>query len=156
MVAAFLVHWVQKGRYDMSVKARIGEIEFEFETEADLKIFLAAARNGLVPTQPASPGETITERLGRVYERLGLKQRAIIAALNGAPDGLPDDELRAAVGADNNQALGGFMGGIAKSSKPIGLTVEHVVQKQYRGDHYHYRLSPEMREVALERAKSGQ
>jgi len=142
----------------MTIKAKVGDVEFILETEADVRAFLAATSNGAAMSQPGLPPETFVQKLRNFYRRLGSKplQLAMIRALAGEPEGLLDAQLREAVSIDSNQKLGGIMGGIAKNASGVGLALEQVlVKRKLATGAYHYRLTPDMRDAVLN-AKSGQ
>jgi len=138
----------------MAIKARIGDVILEVETEADLRMLLAAAKSGALAVQAPALPETVTERLTKLYHtRLGSdRQRGLIKALARAPDGLTDTEIRSALGFASNTVLAGVMASISKNAKAVGLRFEHVLVKDTlagNGALYRYRLSPEMREVVM-------
>jgi hypothetical protein len=135
----------------MAIKARIGNIVFEIETESDLRMFLATAKAGAVSLGAAPSSESVAARLRRFRDRLGSRnQRAVIDALIRSPDGLTDVEIRAALGLETNSALAGIMAAISKNASAVGLQLEHVLTKRVLPGPdawYRYRLSSEMREV---------
>lgn len=145
----------------MGVKAKIGDIQFEFDTEADLRMFLAAAKNGVVSGQVVEP-ETFVQKLRKFDQRIAArdKQRSLVKALLAGPEeGLTDAELRAHLGFRTNNELAGTMAGISKNAKGVGLSLEHVLTKRKLTDgSYRYRLTPDTREILAntKRAKSGQ
>lgn len=145
----------------MSIKAKInllGETEFTFETEADYRIWLKVGKERFTQAPASSQGggePSMHDRLVRFSENASAKQDTLLEALYKTKAGLTDVELRMAVGAKSNQALGGLIGGIAKTAKPFGLAVAHIISKTTRGAHYYYSLTSEMREV-LREAESSQ
>lgn len=137
----------------MAIKARIGDVVLEIETEADLRMFLSAARAGAVMLSAASRTETVLERLTRFYARLGTEnQRNLIHSLARTPEGLTDAQIRTNLGIDTNTSLAGIMSGISKNANACGLSIEHVlVRHTLQGSEawYRYRLTPEMRDVVV-------
>lgn len=139
----------------MAIKARIGDIELELESEADLRMLLSAAKNGRVLTQPSSLPDTLTERLKK-FNRLvhRANQRSILRALAEAANGLMDIELRTHLRIKDNRVLAGIMSGLSKNASTAGLRLEHVLVKrtlvtQSSTSRYRYQLTPEMREVIV-------
>ena len=137
----------------MAIKARIGDVELEIESEADLRMLMSVVRVGAVPMQPALLSETLGDKLKRFLKRVKKQeQRRILMALADSAEGLTDAELRARVGAKSNTVLAGYMSGLSKNATASGLRLEHVVVKhplavQSSNGMYQYRLTPEMREV---------
>ena len=136
----------------MGMRARIGDLVFEVETEADLRLLLRAAKDAGTSEESSITSETVSGRLRRCYASLKSDgQRGVIRALASAPDGLTDNELRAVVEVKNNIALAGLMAGISRHAKKAGLKLEQVLVKQVlrEGDaKYRFRLTPDMLEVA--------
>jgi hypothetical protein len=136
----------------MTMRARIGDLVFEVETEADLRLLLRAAKDAGTSEESSIASETVSGRLRRCYASLRSDgQRSVIRALASAPDGLTDNELRAVVEVKNNVALAGLMAGISRHAKKAGLKLEQVLVKQVlrEGDaKYRFRLTPDMLEVA--------
>ena len=137
----------------MAIKARIGDIELELESEADLRMLISVVKNGALPAQPAMPAETLHDKLRRFYKSVKKQgQRGVLTALANAPEGLTDVELRARVNARNNTVLAGYMSGLSKHAKATGLRLEQVLVKrvllaQPSTGLYQYHLTAEMREV---------
>lgn len=139
----------------MAIKARIGDIELELESEADLRMLLSAARNARVLVQPSSPSETLTDKLKRFYNLARRpNQRGILRALADAADGLMDIELRTHLSLKDNRELAGVMSGLSKNASAAGLRLEHVLVKRTlvtpsSTSRYRYQLTPEMREIII-------
>ena len=69
--------------------------------------------------------------------------------LNNAPGSVLDEELRAAIGAEDNARLGGTMAGLSKRAVKMGLTIDDIILKESwqngRGRHYSYIITDGMR-----------
>lgn len=144
----------------MSVKAKMGDIEFEFETEADLRVFLAATRNGTATSQSGAP-ETFVQKLRSLHKRIVGKDRQrqlLKALLDGSESGLSDEQLRQKLGLKSNNELAGTVAGISKNARSVGLTIEHVlIRNKLANGTYLYRLTPDMRDIlgSSSKTKSG-
>jgi hypothetical protein len=135
----------------MAIRARIGDLVFEVETESDLRLLLAVAKDSST-AQPAAEVEGVGERLRRFLARLRSDgQRQVVRTLASAPEGLTDRELREALKIDSNNQLAGLMAGLSRHARAVGLRMEQVlVHRKVRapGVKYHYRLTADMREIA--------
>lgn len=136
----------------MSIKAKVGEIEFELDTVEDLMALLAAAKMGTSALPVASSpdrSESLKQRLKAAWNGMGKRQRGIIRALTQAPDGLTDGELCTNLGIGGNLALGGLMAAMNRAIKAEGLRPDQVILKTKApsGRGQLYRLTPDMMEL---------
>ena len=58
------------------------------------------------------------------------RQRAVLTCLHSAEGSVRDEELRAAIGVDDNAKLGGTMAGLSKRAIKIGLTMDDIILKE--------------------------
>ena len=137
----------------MAIRARIGELVFEVETESDLRLLLAVAKDTNTVGQPATQTEGVGDRLKRFYARLRSDgQQRVVHALANAPEGMTDRELRSVLNIDNNNQLAGLVAGLSRHAKAVGLTREQVyTRRKVRGPgvKYHFRLTADMREIMV-------
>ncbi len=138
----------------MSIKAKLGEIEFELETESDLRVFLAAAKGGTVSTlAPALAPDTPVQKFRKFLKRIDArsKQKKAVFALADSPQGLTDVQLRQAIEVVNNNELGGMVAGMQKSAKYCGLKLEQVLSKTRltgaKPARFLYRVTPDIRDL---------
>jgi len=133
----------------------VGPAEIEAETADDVRELLATlgllpASNGTAPK--VNPNESIQDRLRRIRERVvRAEQVKVLRVLASAEEGMTDAELAEAASLPNTGSLPGIMQALSKYAKAVGLEPHHVMNKTVRksdaGRSYHYRLTPEMRDI---------
>lgn len=105
----------------------------------------------MAPPQPPVPVpvEIDTGKLRRFIRGISGRQRIILNRLAGAPNGLTDEDLRAALEIETNSELAGTMAGLSKNAKKDDFNISQVLTKTQflngTGRHYHYRLTEVMK-----------
>ena len=135
----------------MSIKATVDGIDYELETEADVRAFRAAFKSGKSPT--TSEPETLIQRLRQFFERVSRheKQKAFIAALTESKAGHTDIELCRILGLPGNNVLGGVVANVSKNAYAVRLNPDQVFVKKIlkgaRPAKYHYQITPDLRDL---------
>lgn len=129
------------------------EVDSVSEFQEALRVLRPLPIPTLAPT-PAQQGETLpldASILRRFIRGIPRKQRAILGCLANAPGAVRDEELRVAIGVDDNAKLGGTMAGLSKRAGRMGLTIEDILRKESwqngQGRHYSYTITDGMRTV---------
>jgi hypothetical protein len=137
----------------MTIRAKVGELEFEMDSEQDLQVLLAAVRNGKnLGGKPISIllDEPTADDLSQVWHAVVKKekQRKVVTALLAAPNTLvKDSELASRVGLQNNNQLGGVIAGIARTARTLGVSLESILYRERSpAGPMFYALTLEMRE----------
>jgi hypothetical protein len=138
------------------IKLRVGEVQIEVESEAELSSVLRSLPQlqAVTPGVVQEDGSRNSRRYARLVRRLrGGRHWTVIDALAHNDKGLSDVDLRSMRGLNAKMALGGSMSGISKLAAASKLEVRDILQRErlldVPGARYRYRLAPEFREFVL-------
>lgn len=140
---------------EMAYKLRFPDgLVVEVDTASEFQEAVRVMRPLPTPALPAQQGEALpldAAILRRFIEGLPSKQRLILVCLANGPGSVRDEELRAAIGVEDNSKLGGSMAGLSKRAVSMGLTIEDILMKESwqngQGRHYSYTITDGMRAV---------
>jgi hypothetical protein len=144
----------------MTIKARIGDLEFEVDSVEDLKILMEAAKNGASSDtvqqrrapEPSGAHKPLEQRLEDLCERLASDaQRRMVAAIASTPEGMTDKELRQIVPFETNFVLAGTSAGVSKHASALGIDMSYVWSREparnVPGANFLYKMTLEMRQA---------
>lgn len=138
----------------MTIRISSNGLQFEADTEADLRIVLRVIGENqpqmALPIDGVAVNGSIPDRMRAMHDGLSPNQNRMVVYLSTS-DWVQRENLRQAIGASSHLTIAGLWTGVVRNAKKHGLTADQVFRKDQReadgAREYWYRLTDEYRAV---------